>query len=130
MLSSATFRSFAKLYTKTHEWVELIGSIGTMGITQYNADRLGEILFAGVLPGHQVSRGEEFGDVESMSALIHVRAPVAGTVIDVNPRLRDNPELINSSPETEGWIAKIQISDPLMTSDLLDGPSYTNFIQK
>jgi glycine cleavage system H protein len=117
------------LYTKTHEWVELAGSIGTIGITRYRADRLGEILFAGVLPGCQVDRGDELGDVESIRAMIHVRAPVACTVVEVNPRLRDNPELINSAPETEGWIAKIRIRTPLSTSDLLDAASYTTFVQ-
>jgi glycine cleavage system H protein len=130
MLSSNSLRSFAKLYTRTHEWVELAGLIGTVGITQHRADRLGEILFAGVLPGGDTNRGDALGDVESVSAMVRVRAPVAGTVVAVNPRLRDSPELINSAAETDGWIAKIRVRAPALAPDLLDAESYTALVRR
>jgi glycine cleavage system H protein len=108
--------------------VELIGSIGTVGITAHSADNLGEILWAGVLPGRKANHGDGLGDIESVRDSIMMRAPVSGTVIEVNPKLRDNPELINAAPETEGWIAKVQISDPTGTSKLLDWAAYKRFL--
>jgi glycine cleavage system H protein len=119
---------FAKLYTKTHEWLELTGSIGIVGITIHSANNLGEIVCADVLPGRKANHGHGIGDIESVKDSIVMFTPVTGTVIEVNPRLRDNPELINAAPETEGWIAKVQISDPLITSTLLDRAAYKRFL--
>jgi glycine cleavage system H protein len=127
MLALSTRRSFAKLYTRTHEWIDVAGSIATVGITRHSADHIGQILWAGVLPGRKAKIGEELGDIESLSHAITVLAPVSGTVVEVNPKLRENPELINAAPETEGWIAKLRIYDPPVLSKLLDAAAYQQF---
>jgi glycine cleavage system H protein len=128
MLSRCVKRTFAKMYTKTHEWVELSGSIGTVGITGYSAAHLGEILWAGVLPGRRANRGDQLGDIESIRDVVTLLAPISGMVVEVNPKLRENPELINAAPETEGWIAKIQMTEPPTTNNLLDAASYKQFL--
>jgi glycine cleavage system H protein len=118
------------MYTKTHEWVELCGSIGTVGITDFSAKYLGEVLWAGILPGRKAKCGDGLGDIESIRRVVTMFSPVSGTVIEVNPKLREHPELINSAPETDGWIAKLRLSDPPSTSDLLDATSYNQFAKK
>jgi glycine cleavage system H protein len=116
------------MYTKTHEWVEFNGSTGTVGITSYSADHLGEILWAGVLPGRQASPGDELGDIESIRDVVTLLAPVSGTVIEVNPKLRENPELINAAPESDGWIVKLHLTESSATGNLLDAASYKQYL--
>jgi glycine cleavage system H protein len=126
---SRVFSRFATLYTKTHEWINVVGKIGTVGLTEYAAHHLGDIVFADVQVGRVAKSGDELGDLESVKATAPIICPLSGKVIEVNPVLADNPGIINSSPEKDGWIAKLELSDPGATSHLLDSAAYKKFLE-
>lgn len=113
-------------YAKSHEWVK-IAADGTalVGITDYAQNSLGDITFI-QLPkmGAALKAGETFGVVESVKAASDVYAPVAGTVLEVNKALDANPEKVNSSPYSEGWMLKLQLADPGAAAGLLDAAGY------
>src|SRR6476659_4213306 len=112
-------------YTKDHEWVRLDGDEATVGITQYAADQLGDIVFV-ELPdtGRDLDVAKAFGVVESVKAVSDLFAPLTGTVTSINGALAANPELVNSDPYGDGWMIKIAVSDTSEVDDLLDGPAY------
>lgn len=113
-------------YSKEHEWVRVDGSRATVGITSFAADELGDIVFV-ELPevGARLTQFATFGVVESVKAVSDLYAPVSGEVTEVNEALRDQPELLNSDPFGEGWIARVSLADPSETDALLDGAAYT-----
>ena len=112
-------------YSREHEWVRLDGTSATIGITSYAADELGDIVFV-ELPevGSSLTQFGSFGVVESVKAVSDLYAPVSGEVVEVNEALRDAPELLNSDPFGEGWIAKVEIADPAQLDALLDASAY------
>jgi glycine cleavage system H protein len=112
-------------YTRDHEWVRVDGDQATIGITQYAADQLGDIVFV-ELPevGATLSQFAPFGVVESVKAVSDLFAPIAGEVLEVNDALRDAPELLNSDPFGEGWIARIALADPAELDVLMDADAY------
>jgi glycine cleavage system H protein len=112
-------------YSKEHEWVRQDGSRATIGITSFAADELGDIVFV-ELPevGATLSQFATFGVVESVKAVSDLYAPVSGEVVEVNEALRDAPELLNSDPFGEGWIARVEISDRSELDALLDADGY------
>jgi glycine cleavage system H protein len=112
-------------YTKDHEWVRFDGLEATVGITAYAADQLGDIVFV-ELPevGRSLEAAAPFGVVESVKAVSDLYAPVAGEVIETNPALTANPELVNSDPHGEGWMIRVRLSDPAELDDLLDAGAY------
>jgi glycine cleavage system H protein len=112
-------------YTKEHEWVKLEGNHARMGITDHAQVELGDIVFV-ELPtvGQEVKKGDNLATVESVKAAGEVYAPVSGKVIEVNTELETRPEIINSSPHSDGWIAMLEITDPSSADDLLDVTSY------
>jgi glycine cleavage system H protein len=112
-------------YTQDHEWVRLDGSEATVGITQYAADQLGDIVFV-ELPdvGRELVGAKPFGVVESVKAVSDLYAPVAGEVIAINDALAGSPELVNSDPYGEGWMVRITVTDPDEVEDLLDADAY------
>ena len=112
-------------YTKEHEWVRVEGSTATMGITSFAADELGDIVFV-ELPeiGASLKQFGSFGVVESVKAVSDLFAPVSGTVTETNARLRDEPELLNSDAFGDGWVAKLELSDPSELDALLDANAY------
>jgi glycine cleavage system H protein len=112
-------------YTREHEWVRVTGSTVRIGITDFAAEALGDIVFVS-LPesGAAVTAGESFGEVESTKSVSDVYAPVAGTVARRNEALDDQPELINSDPYGEGWMVEIEITDPSSVDGLLDADAY------
>ena len=129
MLSSCTFsRCFGKLYSKTHEWIELAGKVGTVGISDYAQHHLGDIVFADVQVGRESKAGEDLGDLESVKATSPIMAPMSGKVIEVNKAIADNPAIINQSPEKDGWIAKIEVSNESEASTLMDEAAYKKFL--
>jgi glycine cleavage system H protein len=128
MLGTVIRRRFAKLYTKTHEWIELAGAIGTVGITSYGAHHLGEIVAVDVLVGREVKKGGELGDIESVKLTVPILAPLSGKVIEVNAKLGSSPTLVNTSAEQDGWIAKLQVVDPNATSTLMNAAAYRVFL--
>jgi len=112
-------------YSKEHEWVRVQDSRATIGITSFAADELGDIVFV-ELPevGATLSQFGAFGVVESVKAVSDLFAPIAGEVLEVNDALRDAPELLNSDPFGEGWIARIALADPGELDVLMDADAY------
>ena len=112
-------------YSREHEWVRVDGSRATIGITSFAADELGDIVFV-ELPevGTGLSQFGTFGVVESVKAVSDLYAPVSGEVVEVNEALREAPELMNSDPFGEGWIARVDLADRSELEQLLDAEAY------
>ena len=114
-------------YSKEHEWVRVDGSRATIGITSFAADELGDIVFV-ELPevGTAIKQFATFGVVESVKAVSDLYSPVSGEVVEMNGALRDAPELLNSDPFGEGWIAKVELADPSELDALMDAAAYAD----
>ena len=114
-------------YTKEHEWIQVDGKIGTVGITDYAQNSLGDIVFVD-LPkvGDTIEAGKSFGSVESVKAVSDLFAPVSGTVTAVNDELKDAPERINSDANTT-WMLKVELSDAKQVDGLLTAADYEKF---
>jgi glycine cleavage system H protein len=114
-------------YTKEHEWLQVDGKIGTVGITDYAQNSLGDIVFVD-LPkvGDTIEAGKSFGSVESVKAVSDLFAPVSGTVTAVNDELKDAPEKINSDANTT-WMLKVALSDAKQVDGLLTAADYEKF---
>lgn len=112
-------------YSREHEWVRVDGSVAVIGITSFAADELGDIVYI-ELPevGAQLAQFASFGVVESVKAVSDLFAPVSGDVAEVNDALRASPELLNTDPFGEGWIAKVTLRDAAETEKLLDAAAY------
>jgi glycine cleavage system H protein len=112
-------------YTPDHEYIRVEGTIGTVGITNYAQEQLGDIVFV-ELPsvGKLVRKGDEAAVVESVKAASEIYAPVAGTVTEVNEALTGEPGLINTDPAAGGWIYRLEINNPSELDDLLDDAAY------
>lgn len=121
----------SKYFTEDHEWVVVEGDIATVGITDHAQDQLGDIVFV-ELPevDEEYGKGDDTSVVESVKAAGDVHNPVSGTVTEVNETLEDEPSLVNTSPEGDGWIYKIQLSDPTELDDLMDETAYQAFISE
>ena len=115
-------------YTREHEWIDLTGAIGSIGITDYAQNSLGDIVFVDAPKvGDTVSANAVFGSVESVKAVSDLFSPVTGTVVAVNQELTSAPDKINEKPH-ETWIIKVEISDPAEVEKLLDAAAYEAFI--
>ncbi len=115
-------------YTKEHEWIEVSGDTGTIGITDYAQSSLGDIVFVDMPKiGEQIQAGSTFGSVESVKAVSDLYAPVTGTVSAINEDLVSAPETINTDANTT-WLIKIDLTDPLEASSLLSAADYETFI--
>ena len=112
-------------YTPDHEWVRVDGEEAVVGITQYAADQLGDIVFV-ELPdvGRAVQGAKAFGVVESVKAVSDLFAPIAGEVTATNDALAGGPELVNTDPDGDGWMIRLRIADPAELDDLLDADAY------
>ncbi|AEE14772.1 Glycine cleavage system H protein [Thermodesulfobium narugense DSM 14796] len=121
----------SRYYSKDHEWLEIDGNVGTIGITDYAQHQLGDITYV-ELPevGTEIKQFSIFCTIESVKAASDVYAPVSGEIIEVNSKLENEPEIINKSPEEEGWIAKVKVSDPSELNNLMDKASYENYIKE
>ena len=118
-------------YSKEHEWVLVDGDSGTVGITDYAQDQLGDIVFVELpSPGTAVKYMEKLGEIESVKAVSELFSPVTGEVTEVNAALADNPERVNDSPYDEGWMAKIRLSDPGELDKLMTAEQYDQYIQE
>ena len=117
-------------YTKEHEWVLVDGDTGTIGITDYAQDQLGDIVFV-ELPaaGAAISAAEKFGEIESVKAVSELFAPVSGEVTEANDGLADSPESVNDDPYGDGWLVKVRLSDPAELDQLLSSDDYKAFIE-
>jgi len=116
------------LYTAEHEWVAIVDGTATMGITDYAQDALGDVVFVG-LPevGRQVSIGDSIAEVESTKSVSDIFAPVTGVIGEVNSRLSENPELLNTEPYGEGWICRISVEGE-NADQLLDVAAYRKLL--
>jgi glycine cleavage system H protein len=112
-------------YTKEHEWVRLDGDEATIGITDFAAEQLGDVVFV-ELPdaGRTLDQFAAFGVVESVKAVSDLFAPVSGEVIEPNAALAATPELVNSDPFGEGWMLRVRLAEPSQVDDLLDADAY------
>jgi glycine cleavage system H protein len=116
-------------YTKDHEWIRLEGDEAVVGITQFAADQLGDIVFV-ELPaaGRALDQHATFGVVESVKAVSDLFAPVAGEVTGSNDALAGNPELVNADPYGEGWMLRVKLTDPAQVEGLLDATAYEQIV--
>ncbi|MFL5680315.1 MAG: glycine cleavage system protein GcvH [Chloroflexota bacterium] len=112
-------------YTKDHEWVRIDGDTATIGITQYAADQLGDIVFVD-LPqaGRSLEQFATFGVVESVKAVSDLFAPLSGDVVEPNGALATEPELVNREPYEAGWMLRLRVSDTGQVEQLLDAAAY------
>ena len=118
-----------RYYTKDHEWIEVDGDTATVGITDYAQGQLGDIVFAEVpAVGSTLKRGGDAAVVESVKAASDVYAPVSGTVTEGNAALGDEPALVNSDPEGNGWFFKLSLSDIGELGGLMDEAAYKAFV--
>ncbi len=118
-------------YTKEHEWLKVEGNVGVVGITAHAAEQLGEITFVEIPDvGMEVSAGDVLTTVESVKSVSEVFAPVSGKVVEVNEKLSDAPETVNNDPYGEGWICKLEMSNPAETESLLDASAYQALIEE
>ena len=119
------------LYTKEHEWIRVDESIGTIGITDHAQSELGDIVFVELpKPGDAVTARESFGTVESVKAVSELFSPVTGEVTAINPKLQNNPELVNSDPHGEAWMIRVRLTDRRETESLMSADEYEKYIQQ
>jgi len=118
-------------FTRDHEWVRVDGEIATVGITDYAQGQLGDITFV-ELPGEgsDVGKGDSAAVVDSVKAASDVYAPVSGTVSAVNAALADNPELVNSAAEGDGWLWQMTLSDAAELEALMDEKTYQDYVAR
>jgi glycine cleavage system H protein len=116
-------------YTRDHEWVRVDGDQATVGLTQYAADQLGDIVFV-ELPdtGRELEGAKPFGVVESVKAVSDLFAPVSGEVVATNDALAGGPELVNNDPYGAGWMVRLRVADPTELDDLLDADAYDDLV--
>jgi len=120
----------SRYFTEDHEWVDVEGDIGTVGITDYAQGQLGDIVFV-ELPeeGKTLDKGDDAAVVESVKAASDVYAPVSGEVIEVNGALEEEPALVNSDAEEDGWFFKLRITDAEELKSLMNEAAYAKFIK-
>ena len=117
-------------YTREHEWIAVDGNIGTVGITDYAQNSLGDIVYVDMPKvGDSISANATFGSVESVKAVSDLYSPVSGTVTEMNEALKTEPDKINSAPH-DTWIIKIELSNPGELNSLLDAAAYEKFISE
>lgn len=121
----------SRYFTEDHEWIDVDGEIGAVGISEYAQGQLGDIVFVDAPEdGKQLMKGDEAAVVESVKAASDVYSPVSGVVLEGNPALADEPALINSDAEGDGWIYKITLSDASELDELMDETAYEAFVAK
>jgi len=117
-------------YTTTHEWVEIQNSIATVGITDFAQHQLGDVVFV-ELPeiGMVFEKESNAGEIESVKAVGDLIMPLSGEILEVNEKLAENPELVNSSPFSDGWMIKIKISHASEIDELISVEKYKEFVK-
>ena len=112
-------------YNKEHEWIRLDGEVAFVGITDYAQSELGEIVFVEVeTVGETLREGKVFGTIEAVKTVSDLYLPVDGKIIEFNHKLEDAPELVNDDPYGDGWMVKIEVSDPTQLNELLSAAEY------
>ena len=117
-------------FTEEHEWIRVEDGIGTVGITTYAQEQLGDVVFVELPePGRKVEKGKEMAVVESVKAASEVFAPVSGEIVEANPALADDPATVNADPQGNGWFVKIRLADPKQLDGLMDEAAYKKFVE-
>ena len=121
----------ARYFTDEHEWIDVEGDTATVGITDYAQEQLGDIVFV-ELPevGTVIDKGGDAAVVESVKAASDVYAPIGGEVMEANAALEEDPALVNTSPEEDGWFFKMTIADRGELDGLMDGKAYKSFVDE
>ncbi len=119
----------SRYFTEEHEWVEVEGTVATVGITEYAQQQLGDVVFVDVPgEGKQFDKGDEAAVVESVKAASDVYSPVSGTIVEGNDVLADEPALVNTDPEGDGWFFKLELSDASELDGLMDEGAYKKYV--
>jgi len=118
-------------YTKEHEWIDVKGDTGTVGITDYAQHELGDVVFV-ELPkaGAKLTAGKSLGTVESVKAVSEIYSPVTGEVTEINSKLSDAPETINNDPHGAAWLVKVRLANPGELAGLMDAAAYQKYISE
>jgi glycine cleavage system H protein len=112
-------------YTKEHEWIRVEGDEAIIGITEFATSELGDVVFIEIETlGENLAQDETFGTIEAVKTVSDLFMPVAGEVLEINPVLEDNPEIVNKDPYNEGWLIKIKIEDAKELDSLLSKEEY------
>jgi glycine cleavage system H protein len=116
-------------YTNDHEWVRVEGNVGTIGVTDYAQGELGDVVFVDIdVDLKEITKGNSFGTIEAVKTVSDLFAPFSGKVIEINKKLTDSPEVVNSDPFGEGWMIKAELSNPSDLNDLIDASAYKSLI--
>jgi glycine cleavage system H protein len=116
-------------YTKEHEWVKTEGKIAIIGITDYAQGELGDVVFVDVDPNiKEVKAGQTFGAVEAVKTVSDLYAPCSGKVVELNKKLANDPQLVNSDPYGEGWMIKVEMTNEAELNSLLDAAKYKELV--
>ena len=117
-------------YSKDHEWISVEGDVGTVGISQYAQEQLGDVVFVDVPQvGRKIAKGESVAVVESVKAASDIYSPASGEVTEANAALADAPGEVNADPMGKGWFFKIKLSDKGELSGLMDEAAYNDFVK-
>jgi glycine cleavage system H protein len=117
-------------FTKEHEWVRIDGDVATVGISNHAQEQLGDIVFAEIPEaGRHLAKGQEAAVVESVKAASDVYSPVSGEVVEGNSKVADDPALVNSDPEGEGWFFKLRLANPSEIDGLMDEAAYREWVK-
>ncbi len=115
-------------YTKEHEWIKVDGKIATIGITDFAQGELGDVIFVDIQSGKTVSVGESVGSVEAVKTVSDIYTPVSGTITEVNTAVNDAPESVNKDPYGDGWLLKVEMSNPDELKQTLSADAYRSLI--
>lgn len=120
----------SRYFSEEHEWIEVEGDLGTVGITDYAQGQLGDITFVDLpATGATVDKGDSVSVVDSVKAASDVYTPVSGEIAEVNEALADQPELVNTDAEVGGWLFRITLSDPSELDSLMDEATYNKYVE-
>ncbi len=116
-------------YTKDHEWISIEGNIATVGITDFAQKELGDIVYVDInTVGKEIKAEEIFGTVEAVKTVSDLFLPIDGTILETNPLLDKQPELVNSDPYGDGWMVKVTVANPADFEGLLSAEAYSNLV--
>jgi glycine cleavage system H protein len=116
-------------YTKEHEWIRLEGDVATIGITDFAQHELGDIVYVEIETiGQELNSGDVFGTVEAVKTVSDLYLPVNGSIMEVNPKLNANPELVNTDPYGDGWMVKMKIANVADVDGLMDAAAYQGLV--
>lgn len=115
-------------YTKDHEWIKVEGNIGTIGITDYAQGELGDVIYVDITVSGEIKQGDSCGTIEAVKTVSDVFAPVSGKITEIHTSVNDNPASLNKDPYGEGWIAKIELTNPAELDSLLDTKAYKELV--